>query len=72
MSRHYKGLKDLADDINCNLSNDDVEIFLKLYSLLYADDTVILAENEEELQKALNGLEDYCNTWDLTVNLDKT
>ena len=44
----------------------------KLCVLLYADDTVLLAESAEELQLALDALEKYCKKWDLTVNLDKT
>ena len=27
---------------------------------MYADDTVIIANNAEDLQKALDNLEDYC------------
>ena len=34
------------------LSDDDIEVYFKLYKLLYADDTVIFAENELELQAA--------------------
>ena len=33
---------------------------------------MILAENENELQKALDALKDYCELWGLRVNLDKT
>ena len=38
------------------LGNDDIEVFFKLYLLLYADDTVILAESKDELQAALNAM----------------
>jgi hypothetical protein len=40
--------------------------------LLYADDTVILAESKEELQAALNSMYLYCKTWDLEINASKT
>ncbi len=40
--------------------------------LLYADDLVLLSPTEEGLQDSLNLLEDYCQTWALTVNLQKT
>ena len=40
--------------------------------MLYADDTLVLAENEKELQKALDSLHTYCNKWALKVNVDKT
>ena len=54
-----------------NLSDDDIEMWLRLYVLLYADDT-ILTENSDDLQCALNSLKTYCSTWDLTVNTSKT
>ena len=43
ISRKYNGLSDLSHEINETLSDDDVEHFLKLYVLLYADDTIVLA-----------------------------
>ena len=32
----------------------NIELMLKLFSLLYADDTVLLAKSEKDLQNALN------------------
>ena len=52
--------------------DEEMGMYLKLYTLLYADDTVILAETENELQDTLTALEEYCKLWSLTVNLDKT
>ena len=60
------GLVDLESKMS------EYNVFAKLCVLLYADDTVLLAESAEELQNALDALEAYCKTWDLTVNLDKT
>ncbi len=40
--------------------------------LLYADDLVLLSPTEEGLQDSLNLLEDFCHSWALTVNLQKT
>ena len=54
------------------LSNDDIEVFFKLYILLYADDTVIFAESEAELQAALNAKFLYCKSWNLEDNPAKT
>ena len=51
------------------LSSDDVEVFLKLFTLLYADDTIIL---DHELQSALEGVKQYCDAWNLKVNTGKT
>ena len=44
---------------------------MKLYMLLYADDTVILVESADELQAALNAMFLYCKTWNLAVNPTK-
>ena len=49
-----------------------VLLYLKLFALLYADDTIIMAESSHELQAALNGLNHYCNIWKLKVNVSKT
>jgi hypothetical protein len=68
----YDGLTFLSENITEYLSDEDTEVFLKLYTLLYADDTVILAESPSELQKALNAVDAYCNEWNMVVNTEKT
>ena len=40
--------------------------------LLYADDTIILAENERNLQTALDSVYEYCTEFKLIVNTNKT
>ena len=67
LSGHYTGLSFMCDEVSKHL-----KIYLNLFCLLYADDTILLAESPEELQLALNGLYEYCNKWSLSVNLDKT
>ena len=47
-------------------------VLLRLWVLLYADDTIILAKNAGDLQKALDALGDYCEQWQITVNVSKT
>ena len=47
-------------------------MYFKLYLLLYADDTVLLAESKEQLQFALNSMYINCQTWKLEVNPSKT
>ena len=51
--------------------NDDIEVYFKLYLLLYADDTVLFAESAAELQSALISMYFYCETWNLKVNTAK-
>jgi hypothetical protein len=49
-----------------------IGMYLKLFLLLYADDTVIFAESTEDLQAALNIFEEYCSEWKLSINVSKT
>ena len=72
MSQKYDGLKYLSECVSNVLLDDDIEVFLKLYLLMYADDTLIFAESEPDLQKALNEMSNYCSLWKLTVNPTKT
>ena len=51
ISQSYKGLH-ISRTCYPSLSNEDL-VFFKLFVLLYADDTVILAENDRDLQMAL-------------------
>ena len=40
ISHAYDGLNDIPKMSHIRLSNDDIEVYFKLYILLYADDTV--------------------------------
>ena len=51
---------------------DQPDVMLKLFTLLYADDTILLSESITDLQNMLNILNDYCKRWHLTVNAEKT
>ena len=51
---------------------EDLVSFLKLYFLMNADDTVLLTESPEDLQKYLDTLNVYCNNFDLKINTSKT
>ena len=55
-----------------NYENDTIRDFLKIFILLYADDTVILSDSEVGLQNALNIYAEYCNNWKLIVNISKS
>ena len=52
--------------------DEEIVAYFKHYILLYADDTVILAENLNDLQASLNEMETYCDTFDLDINVNKT
>jgi hypothetical protein len=43
-----------------------------IFCLLYADDLVLISESSSGLQRCLDKLSLYCNSWDLTVNFNKS
>ena len=40
--------------------------------LLYADDIILIANDEHKLQRMLDVLDEYCKTWRLTINPNKS
>ena len=54
------------------VQDEDTVIYLKLFTILYADDTVIFAESRQELQTAFHGMHHFCTLWKLDINSDKT
>ena len=66
----YKGLC-VSKSRYPSLESKDA-LFLKLFVLLYAGDTIILAENKHDLQKTLNSVHEYCTEFKLIVNTNKT
>ena len=67
LNANLEGLSTVSDMIEMKLGQ-----YLKLFTLLYADDTVLMAESAEDLQTQLNSFNDYCKKWNLKVNVDKT
>ena len=67
MSDNCTGLKSLDNELF-----DKIGVYLRLYVLLYADDTIILAESADDIQEALHSLKQYCDEWNLNVNITKT
>ena len=64
----HKGLSGVTLDI----SDDEVMIYIKLFSLLYADDTALMANSPTGLQNCLDAFSVYCDQWKLNVNVAKT
>ena len=64
MSHVYSGLNDISNMSHLLFDNNDIEVYFKLYLLLYGDDTVtvVFAETAAELQSALNAMYLYCET----------
>ena len=55
-----------------NLCQETLRMYLKLFLILYADDTVLLSESPDGLQNILSHFENYCDFWKLKVNTNKT
>ena len=73
ISRSCKGLEKIQEmDQLVHDPTEDLVSYLKLYILMYADDTVLLAESSEDLQKYLDRLNEYCIIFDLKINTSKT
>ena len=56
--------------LNMNAENLDQNILVNI--LMYADDLILLSENEADMQFLLHLVEIWCKKWRLEVNLSKT
>ena len=66
-------LNDMENILSCNDKvGVELELGLKLYLVMFADDMTIVSETREGLQIGLDNLHVYCTKWGLTVNVDKT
>ena len=70
LSSKYNGLTTLRE--LSRILGSDIEFFINMYTLLYADDTVVMAESPEQLQLALDEVGNYCHNWGLSINQTKT
>ena len=55
-----------------DITDDEEMINIKLFSLLYADDTALIAESPSGLQSCLDAFSCYCDQWKLNTNVAKT
>ena len=63
------------DDLVHNINAKNVWITCgecKISTLLYADDIVLIAPNEADLQNLINVVQEWCSKWQMRLNLDKT
>ena len=61
-----------ANGIVCEANSENIYTYIKLLVILFADDTVLFSDNQDDLQHMLNLFEQYCDQWKLTVNISKT
>ena len=67
----------IENNIDClnNISNvcqESLQLYVKLFLILYADDTALLSETVDGMQETLKCFERYCEKWRLKVNSNKT
>ncbi|MCG8034442.1 MAG: reverse transcriptase family protein [Candidatus Thiodiazotropha taylori] len=55
-----------------NIESTEFSVYLTLFAMLYADDTILISEDAESFQACLNSFYKYCQDWKLTVNESKT
>ena len=60
-SRHCSGF-------NLNVTDNEINVYLKLLVLLYADNTVIFATDPESFQHNLEVFYEYAQLWKLKIN----
>ena len=54
-----------------NVGDDVIDVYMKMFVLLYADDTVIMANDAESLQNNLHYSSEYCDMWNLFDQANK-
>ena len=65
-------VNDLEETLRANGHRGINVGLLKVFLLIYADDIILISETSDDLKKGLDILEQYCERWKLTVNVDKT
>ena len=61
-----------CNGIDLKIPDDPISRYIKMFVLLYADDTVIFGTSEENFQHNLNIFYEYSKTWKIDINFDKT
>jgi hypothetical protein len=58
--------------IQFNNIDPEIDTFLKIIVLLYADDTILVSDDPQKLQSCLDDFVEYCSIWHLNINISKT
>ncbi len=58
--------------VQLEYSAENLDCYNKLFVLLYADDTILISESPEDLQKMSDNLHEYCIKWKLHINASNT
>ena len=65
-------ISDIENSLQENMDTGITLDQLSLYIVRFADDAVILSDTPQGLQQSLIKLQQYCETWNLFVNVDMT
>ena len=65
-------IQEQCKGIDIEINTDNTLLFVRLFTLLYADDTIIMAEHVIDLQEHLNAFSSYCKRWKLSINYNTT
>ena len=61
MFKHYTGASSL--DMADSLFYEQLDIYMKIILILYADDTLLFPESLDGMQSMLDELSNYCTIW---------
>ena len=72
LAKDLTGLETIiGESVQANMDDNYVNNLLKLFLLLYADDTIIFSETASGIQKGLSSIKNYCDNWKLKLNASK-
>jgi hypothetical protein len=66
-NNNLTGLKTLSNELEQELG-----YYVKLFVIMYANDTALVVKSASNLPNLLNLFQEYCSKWKLKVNIDKT
>ena len=58
--------------IEIAINNENAELYIKPFAILYADDTILMSDDEKHFQNLLNYFAEYCKKWHLKIDISKT
>ena len=65
-------ISSIVDDIEKAKTDPIIVGDVQVNSFLYADDIILLSSTQEGLQNSLNVLSNFCSSWKLDVNQEKS
>ena len=62
------------NDLETAINDDQIEPYtcIKLVPIIYADDTMLMSDDEKHFQNLLNHFAEYCKRWHLKIYISKT